>query len=152
MTTGASAAGDQVSTDSAAGPSQNLVQPKIRFPTTLKRRKHRSFNFNWYKQYHWLEYSRGRDVAYCYPCHLFITESGRYSETFTKGFCDWKHAMEKDGIIPCHDHCKIHMQAIVCWQEFVNKASGTSIADRLDAARSQLIAKNRQRDFRGNVT
>ena len=52
--------------------------------------------------------------------------------------------MGKDGIIPCHDRCKTHMQAMVSWQEFVNnKASGTSIADRLDAARSQLIAKNR---------
>ena len=51
--------------------------------------------------------------------------------------------MGKDGIIPCHDRCKTHMQAMVSWQEFVNnKASGTSIADRLDATRSQLIAKN----------
>ena len=145
MTTGASAAGDQVPTDIAAGPSQNPVQPKIKFPTTLKGRKHRSFNSDWYKHYRWLEYSRGRDAAYCYPCRLFTTESGRYSETFTKsGFCDWKHAMGKDGIIPCHDRCKTHMQAMVSWQEFVNnKTSGTSIADRLDAARSQLIAKNR---------
>ena len=51
--------------------------------------------------------------------------------------------MGKDGIIPCHDRCKTHMQAMVSWQEFVNKTSGTSIADRLDAARSQLIARNR---------
>ena len=46
--------------------------------------------------------------------------------------------MGKDGMIPCHDRCKTHMQAMVN-----NKTSGTSIADRLDAARSQLIAKNR---------
>ena len=98
MTTGASAAGDQVPTDIAAGPSQNPVQPKIKFSITLKGRKHRSFNSDWYKQYRWLEYSRGRDAAYCYPCRLFTTESGRYSETFTKnGFCDWKHACNGKG-------------------------------------------------------
>ena len=35
------------------------------------------------------------------------------------------------------------MQAMVAWQEYIkNKASWTSIADRLDAARSQLIAAN----------
>ena len=143
MTTSTSA--DDIPTDIAAGPDQTPVQPKINFPTTLKGNKHRSFNSDWYKQYRWLEYSRGRDAAYCYPCRLFTTESGRYSETFTKdGFCDWKHAMGKDGIIPCHDRCKTYMQAMASWQEFVkNKASGTLIADRLDAARSQLIAKNR---------
>ena len=60
------------------------------------------------------------------------------------GFCDWKHAMGKDGIISCHDRCKTHMQAEVAWNEYIkNKASGTSIANRLDAPRSQLIFKNR---------
>lgn len=45
--------------------------------------------------------------------------------------------MGKDGIISCHDRCKTHMQAMVVWQEYMkNKASGTSIADKFDAARS----------------
>ena len=137
--------GDDVPTDIADGPDQPPVQPKIKFPTTLKGNKHRSFNSEWYKQYRWLEYSRKKDAAFCYPCRLFTTESGRYWETFTKnGFCDWKHAMGKDGIISSHDRCKTHMQAMVAWQEYtINKASGTSIADRLDAARSQLIVNNR---------
>ena len=98
-----------------------------------------------YEQYHWLEYSRERDAAYCYPCHLFTTESGRYWKSSQKnGFCDWKHAMGKDGITSCHDRCKTHMQAEVAWNEYIkNKASGTSVANRLDAPRSQLIFKNR---------
>ena len=137
-------AGD-VPTDIAAGPDQTPVQPNIKFPATLIGNKHRSFRSEWYKRYHWLEYSRERDAAYCYPCRLFTTEPGKYWETFTKtGFSDWKHAMGKDGIIPCHDCCKTHMQAMVSWQEYAkNKESGTSVANRLDAARSQLITKNR---------
>ena len=144
ITTSTSAA-DDVPTDIAAGPDQTPVQPKIKFPATLKGNKHRSFRSEWYKGYHWLEYSRERDAAYCYPCRLFTTEPGKYWETFTKnGFSDWKHAMGKDGIIPCHDRCKTHMQAMVSWQDYVkNKVSGTSVANRLDAARSQLIKKNR---------
>ena len=62
-------AGD-VLTDIAAGPDQTPVQPNIKFPATLKGNKHRSFRSEWYKQYCWLEYSRERDAAYCYPCHL----------------------------------------------------------------------------------
>ena len=45
--------------------------------------------------------------------------------------------------IPCHDHCKTHMQAMVSWQEYIKNKSGTSVANRLDAARSKLITKNR---------
>lgn len=144
MTTSTSAT-DDVPTDIAAGPDQTPVQPKIKFPATLKGNKYRSFSSEWYKRYSWLEYSREKDAAYCYPCRLFTTEPGKYWETFTKnGFSDWKHAMGKDGIIPCHDRCKTHMQAMVSWQEYVkNKESGTSVANRLDAARSQLITKNR---------
>ena len=138
-------AGD-VPTDIAAGPDQTPMQPNIKFPATLKGNKHRSFRSEWYKRYRWLEYSRERDAAYCYPCRLFTTEPGKYWETFTKtGFSDWKYAIGKDGIIPCHDCCKTHMQAIcmVSWQEYANnKESGTSVANRLDAARFQLITKN----------
>ena len=130
---------DNVPTDIAAGPDQAPVQPKMKFPATLKGNKHRSFRADRYKRYRLLEYSRERNAAYCYPCRLFTTEPGKYWETFT--FSDWKHAMGKDGIIPCHDHCKTHMQA---WQEYMkNKESGTSVANKLDAARSKLITKNR---------
>ena len=131
--------------DIAAGPDQPPVQPKIKFPTTLKGNKYRSFNLEWYKQYCWLEYSRVRDAAFCYPCRLFTTEPGRYWETFTKhGFCDWKHALGKDGVITCHDYCKTHRQAMVSWKEYIkNKANHTSIADRMNAARAQLVADNR---------
>ena len=74
---------------------------------------------------------------------FFTTESGRYWETFTKhGFCDWKHALGKDGIITCHDYCKTHRQAMVSWKEYIkNKANHTSIADRMNAARAQLVVE-----------
>ena len=84
--TSSHSAPNDIPTDIASGPDE---PPKIKFPTTLKGNNHRSCNCEWYKQYCWLEYSRARDAAYCYPCRLFTTESGRYWETFTKnGFCD----------------------------------------------------------------
>ena len=39
-------------TDIATGPDQAPVQPKKKFPATLKGNKHRSFRADWYKQYH----------------------------------------------------------------------------------------------------
>ena len=131
---------DDAPTDIAACPEQAPAQPKIKSPATLKGNKHHSFRADWYKQYRWLEYSRERNAAYCYPCRLFTTEPGKYWDTFTRiGFNDWKHAM---GIIPCHDHCKTHMLAMVSWQEYKsNKESGTSVANRLDTAGSHAIKR-----------
>lgn len=83
-TASCTSATDDVPTDIASGPDEAPVQPRIKFPTTLKGNKHRSFCSEWYKQYRWLEYSRERNAAYCYPCRLFTTEPGKYWETFTK--------------------------------------------------------------------
>ena len=141
--TNTSTAGD-VPTDIVAGPDQTPVQPNIKFPAILKVIKHSSFCSEWYKRYRWLEYSGERDAVNYFACYLFTTEPGNYWENITKTeFSDLKHAMGKDGIIPCHDCCKTHKQAMVSWQEHAkNKESGTSVAKRLDAARSQLIMKN----------
>ena len=76
-TTTHTSATDNVPTDIAAGPDQAPAQPKMKFPATLKGNKHRSFRADWYKRYRWLEYSRERNAAYCYPCRLFTTEPGK---------------------------------------------------------------------------
>lgn len=136
---------DGVPSDIAAGPDQSPVQPKMKFPSKWMGDKYRHFHSEWYQLYKWLEYSQEKDAAYCYPCRLFTSEHSRQWETFTRnGFNDWKHALGKDGIISGHDQCKIHKGAMVAWQQYVNnKAKGTSIADRLNEARSQLVTNNR---------
>jgi len=86
-----------------------------------------------------------KDAAYCYACHLFNAEPGKYWETITKnGFRDWKHALGKDGIISCHDNCKTHKEAMVSWHEYVkNTESGTTVDKRIDASRTKTIYNNR---------
>ena len=140
------------SEDSRSESFANQIFQTLKFnntPATTIGNKQRSFNSDWYKQYHWLEYSCGRNAAFCYPCRLFNTGSGsgrvgRQWETFIKhGFCDWKHAMGKDGIIPRHGRCSSHKDAMVSWQQFQkNKEYNASVADRLLAGRTQLVAKN----------
>ena len=56
-TTSRTSATDDAPTDIAAGPDKAPVQPKMKFPTTLKGNEYRGFCSEWYKQYRWLEYS-----------------------------------------------------------------------------------------------
>ena len=71
-------------TDIVAGPHQLPVQPIVNFPSRTFGSKKRSFNCEWYKLYPWLEYSKEKDAAYCYPCHFFIIGgSGKSDVVFT---------------------------------------------------------------------
>ena len=132
--------------DVAASPDHPPCQPKLaRFPVSLIGSKQRAFNSEMYKSYNWLEYSRERDAAFCFPCRLFAVNEGRSQNTFTKiGFRDWKHATGKGGIITIHDKCSSHASAMVLWSQYkLNSKHHTSIADRLESNRAQLISNNR---------
>ena len=84
-TTSSTSRASDIPTDIATRPEQAPVQPKLNFPATLKGNKHHNFCLEWYKSYCWLEYSREKDAAYCYACHLFNTEPGKYSEKVDSG-------------------------------------------------------------------
>lgn len=133
-------------TDIAVGPGASPVQPRnIEFPSTDFSGKLRSFNSSWYSDYSWLEYSVSRDAAYCYPCRIFTTGTGKAEKTFTvNGFRGWKHASGKKGVLQVHDKCAIHRGAMLAWEESKRNAShGTSIAHRLETSRLQQIQSNR---------
>ena len=76
MTTTSTSEKDDVQTDIAVGPDQITVQPKIKFPTTVKGNKHRRIRSEWYRLYRWLEYSKEKDAAYCYTCCLLLQNLG----------------------------------------------------------------------------
>ena len=102
-----------VPSDIAASQSQSPVQPILHYPVTILGGKSRSFNSHWYKKYQWLEYSIQRNAVYCFPCRFFGTCNGlgRGTTTFTQlGFCDWKHATGKSGMLAKHDNSFAHKQ------------------------------------------
>ena len=75
-------------------------RPVVDFPPTVFSGKKRSFNLKWYEEFEWLEYSISRDAAFCYPCRVFTTRSGKAEGTFTvTGFRDWKHASGNSGVL-----------------------------------------------------
>jgi hypothetical protein len=63
------------------------------FPTTNIKGKNRHFSFVWFEQYKWLEYSIGKDAAFCFVCYLFKERAngGPGGDAFVKdGFTNWK--------------------------------------------------------------
>ena len=136
----------ELPSDVAASPNQQPCQPKLKhFPITVIGSKQRVFNSDWYKSYSWLEYSVERDAAFCFPCRLFAVNEGRSQNTFTKaGFRDWKHATGKGGILSTHDKCSSHTSAMVAWSQYkLNAKHCTSIADRMESNRAEIISSNR---------
>ena len=95
--------------------------------------------------YSWLEYSVKRDACFCYPCRLFTCGEGRSHNTFTDtGFRDWKHATGKGGMLTVHDKCSAHISAMQAWSQYkLNAKHHTSIAQRMDSSRTQIITDNR---------
>ena len=120
-------------------------RPVVDFPPTVFSGKKRSFNPKWYEEFEWLEYSISRDAAFCYPCRVFTTGSGKAEGTFTvTGFRDWKHASGNSGVLHNHDKCSVHRNAVIAWGQYrYGVAYGKSVADQLHTSRTLQIEKNR---------
>ena len=120
--------------DIATDKSEIPVQPKICFPSRLFGASGRSFQAHWYKEFPLIEYSVEKDAIFCFPCRFFNLPCAK-SMTFThSGFCDWKHATGKHGILIYHDSkCSTHKDAVVAWKQFqLSQAKDASIGAQLD--------------------
>ncbi|ESR45526.1 hypothetical protein CICLE_v10003816mg [Citrus x clementina] len=52
--------------------SMGLYQPKLEeFPPSFDGQQFRQFQYTWYAQFPWLEYSKEMDATYCFACFLF---------------------------------------------------------------------------------
>lgn len=89
----------------------------------------RSFLQAWFQKKDWLEYSVKADAAFCYPCRKFSAQSAtqisqgcRFDPAFiTKGFNDWKHAMETNKGFNGHDTSKEHLTCYSMWREKISR-------------------------------
>ena len=132
-------------TDIAQNPENPPSQPVMNNQTTWVSGKNRSFSSNWYNKFSWLEYSIQKDAGFCYPCRLFAAGDSRLHGTFiTSGFRNWKHATGKDGILTQHEHSPVHCGAMEAWMQYkLNVIHHTSIGERMNSERSQVILNNR---------
>ena len=70
-------------------------QPKLEnYPETLgKIQKHR-FNYSWFEDFPWLEFSESKDKAFCFPCFLFDKNPPRFPNLPLKGLIIGKELRE----------------------------------------------------------
>ena len=132
--------------DIAVTPTSSLSRPiNVTFPKRAYSDKERSFNPLWYNQCSWLEYSVKKDAAFCFPCRLFPSCSGRQREkAFTvNGFRDWKHATGNKGGLFSHQNCHSHSQSVVAWEQFKATSLSGTVVEQLGRNRSEMIQKNR---------
>ncbi|XP_026428166.1 zinc finger MYM-type protein 1-like [Papaver somniferum] len=60
-------------------------QPRLRYPRSKFGTQNRGFNFSWFAQHPWLEYSPSKDAAYCFHCYLFESDPPKHSAFTSEG-------------------------------------------------------------------
>ena len=77
-------------------------QPELVFPLSEHGDQQRRFQYSWFKDNPWLEYSIALDKAYCFPCFLFDTKNSK-NHTFTvEGFRNWMRVCVSDNMFVKH--------------------------------------------------
>ena len=79
--------------------AKNAVQPYAHnFEVKKMYGKNRHFNFVWFENYKWLEYSVKYEAAFCFVCYLFKGKSngGPKGDAFVKG--GWKNWYKPDAL------------------------------------------------------
>lgn len=103
----------------------------IKLPKTNKR----CFKPNWMEKYPWIEYSVTRDAVFCYICRQFKTTSmtNNPDTTFTtKGFNNWKKALETARGFLQHENCAYHLSANAAMHEkLVRQAQNKNVSQLL---------------------
>lgn len=77
-----------------------------------------SFNAGWYRSCPWLEYSVLRDACFCFPCRKFGVANERDAVFTSRGYTNWKAALERDRGLQKHASSHCHVQSMATWSEF----------------------------------
>lgn len=110
----------------------------IIFPRSLGR----SFRWEWYKIFEWLEYSVKLDSAFCFSCRAFPTIGAEGTFT-TSGFKKWGKAIEKFNV---HQKSNAHKEAqakVLGYKQSLLSNSG-SIIGLIDKNHSTVVTENRE--------
>ena len=121
-------------------------QPKLEnYPETLgKIQKHR-FNYSWFEDFPWLEFSESKDKAFCFPCFLFDKNPPRFPKFTVEGFDNWKRVKGDQCAFANHERgpCSSHNNVM----NNLDSLSGPSlhIDKRMQVQDSKLVLQNRLR-------
>ncbi|XP_050376893.1 uncharacterized protein LOC126794271 [Argentina anserina] len=101
------------------------MQPECEFPYSQFSYQQRKFQFSWFKDNPWLEYSEAKDMAYCFPCFLFATENPLNKAFIIEGFKNWKRTVPSDNAFLNHvgGITSSHNSAMQKWDALRNPSS-----------------------------
>ena len=121
-------------------------QPKLEnYPETLGKIQKRRFNYSWFKDFPWLEYSESKDKAFCFPCFLFDKNPPRFPKFTVEGFDNWKKVKGDQCAFANHEGgpCSSHNNAM----NNLDSLSDPSlhIDKRIQVQDSKLVLQNRLR-------
>ncbi|XP_050379598.1 uncharacterized protein LOC126796925 [Argentina anserina] len=101
------------------------MQPECEFPYSQFSDQQRKCQFSWFKDNPWLEYSKAKDRAYCFPCFLFATENPLNKAFTIEGFKNWKRTVPSDNAFLNHVGriTSSHNSAMQKWDALRNPSS-----------------------------
>jgi len=122
------------------------IQPHLHeYPKT----NGRSFRHNWFEKYSWLEYSAGKDAAFCFTCRNFAFRKGsQSSDVFcSSGFNDWNKALAKNRGFDKHAMSHDHSATETAYRDYMTSKSVvcqlSEDASKQATQREMQIRKNR---------
>ncbi|CAM8951655.1 unnamed protein product [Rhodiola kirilowii] len=122
-------------------------QPKLNnYPQTFDGREKRHFQHRWFTLYPWLEYSKARDRAFCFPCFLFEKNPPRYPLFTVEGCCNWGRMLAGENGI-CVQHIgklnSTHQKNVQSWADLLRTSQHIDrVIDRLPP---EIVRQNRLR-------
>ncbi|XP_042437244.1 zinc finger MYM-type protein 1-like [Zingiber officinale] len=122
-------------------------QPKLsKYPPIAYSNQNQHFQYGWFAQFPWLDYSKAKNSAFCFPCYLFDKCSSKYVTFTHEGFQDWKRVKERKKC-PFAQHegnmNSLHNFAMKKWNNLVD--SSHRIVKVINKVTSQEILSNRLR-------
>ena len=115
-------------------------QPNISFKRDVN---NRSFHYNWYSRWQWLDWDELSEKVMCHPCKMINTMgmlqfSKNADPTFAKsGFNNWKDSTR---CFDKHESSHAHKEAVMKWTAY---SKGINVATQVNEAGLEQQKKNR---------
>ena len=104
------------------------------------------FQYPWFAQFSWLEYSIAKNIAFCFPCFIFDRNSSKFKVFTVDGFDNWKRVNNGKLCKFKHherDYNSLHKLNVQKWDNL--KCPSRQIDQVMNAQSSQQVVENRLR-------
>nr|XP_028962168.1 zinc finger MYM-type protein 1-like [Malus domestica] len=126
-------------------------QPKfLEYPRSRFGSQYRQFQYSWFSQFPWLEYSPTTDRVYCFPCFLFGTGPVSRPTLTVDGFNNWKRVNDGKNCIflshiggpsSLHNTCVSRVEELMNPSQHVDKHTA-KFNDKVAAVALENAPKN----------